>query len=101
MNKKIYINQNIERLFSLILSLTLILTLNIILTNTLFKNITQAANLRLIHVCTEFVEDYSEAVEGKLNEIESTLDLLYAKIAYKNYTKKEIMSFLLSEKENT
>ena len=101
MNKKIYINQNIERLFSLILSLTLILTLNIILTNTLFKNITQAANLRLIHACTEFVEDYSEAVEGKLNEIESTLDLLYAKIAYKNYTKKEIMSFLLSEKENT
>ena len=101
MKKKFYINQNIERLFSLILTLVLILTLNIILTNTLFKNILQAATMRFIHNSADFVEEYSEAVEAKIKEIESTLDIFYAKIAYKNYTPEQIQIFLNEEKENT
>ena len=100
MKKKIYINSNIERLFSLFVTLFLILVLNIVLAKTLFKNIISAANTRFINDCDNIVDDYSLALTGKLRQLESELDIIYAKLAYKNFSPKEIQDILQTSKES-
>ena len=90
MKKKFYINSNVERLISYAATLILILALNILLTNTLLKKITQSAQLRFIQDCAELVEDYANALESKLAALETDLDLIYAKIAYKTISPLEI-----------
>lgn len=100
MKKKFYINSNIERLFSFAASLILILGLNIILANTLLKKIKENAEAQFIEQCDDSAEEYAAAVETKLREIESRLDLFYAKLAYKRLSTETIRTFLISEKDS-
>ncbi|MBQ4378751.1 MAG: EAL domain-containing protein [Treponema sp.] len=98
--KKFYINSNIERLFSFAGSLVLILALNIIIANTLLKKIQTNTEENFIRSCDEIVEDYAFMVDTKLKQLESRIDLFYAKIAYKNLSTEKICEILISEKDN-
>lgn len=98
MSKKFYINNNIERLFSFAITLILILILNIILANTLLKKVHESDEAQFIAHCDEIVEDYAFAVDTKLRQLESRLDLFYAKIAYKELSMDSIKQLLISEK---
>ena len=98
MKKKFYINSNIERLFSFATTLVLILVLNIVLANTLLKKIYKSNEEHFIQRCDEIAEDYAFAVDTKLRQLESRLDLFYAKIAYKTLTIETIKSLLEAEK---
>ena len=100
MKKKFYINSNIERLFSFVASLILILVFNIILANTLLKKIQANAEAQFIQQCDDSINDYAIAVNTKLKQIESRLDLFYARIAYKNLSSETIKSLLVAEKDN-
>ncbi|MBR1403317.1 MAG: GGDEF domain-containing protein [Treponema sp.] len=99
MKKKFYINSNVERLISYAATLILILALNILLTNTLLKKITQSAQLRFIQDCAELVEDYANALESKLAALETDLDLIYAKIAYKTISPLEIQQIIIKARK--
>ena len=99
MKKKFYITPSIERLLSYAATLILILALNILLTNTLFKKITQSAQLKFIQDCENTVEDYANALLSKLESVETEIDLFYAKIAYKSLTPREIQSIIIRERK--
>ena len=99
MKKKFYINSNVEHLISYAATLILILALNILLTNTLLKKITQSAQLRFIQACAELVEDYANALESKLAALETDLDLIYAKIAYKTISPLEIQQIIIKARK--
>ena len=99
MKKKFYINSNVEHLISYAATLILILALNILLTNTLLKKITQSAQLRFIQDCAELVEDYANALESKLAALETDLDLIYAKIAYKTISPLEIQQIIIKARK--
>ena len=100
MSKKIYINSNLERLFSYAITLLMILGLNIILAKTLLKRIQAAAESDFIEKCDDQAEDFALAVNTKLQQIESRLDLFYAKIAYKDFSSTEIRNLIIKEKDN-
>ena len=100
MKKKFYINTNIERLISFALTLLIILILNIVLANTLLKKINDSVKANVIANCDDSIEEYAVAVDAKLSQLESRLNMFYAKIAYKNYSTAEIRNFLQEEKNN-
>lgn len=100
MGRKFYINSNIERLFALFGTLVLILILNIILANTLLKKIQNDAKLTFIQQCEDTVEDYTLALQTKLENIESEIDIIYAKLAYKTLSPESIQEVLVREKNN-
>ena len=100
MSKKFYINSNLERLFSFAITLLLILGLNVVLAKTLLKRIQTAAEADFIDKCDDQAEDFALAVDAKLLQIESRLDIFYAKIAYKNFSSDEIRQLLIKEKGN-
>ncbi len=97
MKKKFYINSNIERLFSFLASLFLILALNIVITNTLLKKIQTNTEAQFIRNCDETIEDYAFMVDTRLKQLESRLDLFYAKIAYKNLSNEQIRALIKKE----
>ncbi len=99
MTKKFYINTNIERIFSFAISLLIILVLNLILANTLLKKIQENVRATIIDNCDDQIEDYALAVNSKLRQIESRLDIFYAKIAYRDYSTNEIRKFLQNERD--
>ncbi|MBR1537439.1 MAG: EAL domain-containing protein [Treponema sp.] len=98
--KKFYINSNVERLFSFLASLVLILIVNIVLTNTLLKKIQESNEKQFLQQCDDIIEDYTIAVDAKLKQLESRIDIFYAKIAYKNLSSEKISELLVSEKDN-
>ena len=100
MKRKFYINSNIERLIFFTTSLFVILILNIILTNTLLKKIEKSAKLNVIQHCDNIIDDYANALRAKLETIQSSVDLVYAKIAYKTISDEKIRQLLISEKDN-
>ena len=100
MKKNFYINANIERLFSLLATLVLILVLNIILANTLLKKIQNGAKAAYIQNCEDTVEDYGQALQAKLEAIESEIDLLYARFAYKTLSPESIQNLLVTDKDS-
>ena len=93
MQKKFYINANVERLISFLATLFLILTVNIVLTQTMLKKLQDNAE-------SVFIDQYDDAVDGKLKQLESRIDVFYAKIAYKSFSNETIKKFLIAEKEN-
>ena len=99
MKKKIYINANIERLFSFAATLILILILNIVLANTLLKKIHRSAEAAFVQRCIDTTEDYANAVQVKLESLQAQLDLLYAKIAYKTLSDDIIRDVLRQGKD--
>uniref|UniRef100_UPI00389029F0 EAL domain-containing protein n=1 Tax=Treponema sp. TaxID=166 RepID=UPI00389029F0 len=76
-----------------------ILILGFILTKTLLKRLQGNIEAQFIEQCDSSIDDYELAVESKLKQIESRLDIFYAKIAYKTLSIKEITDYLLKEKE--
>ena len=99
MKKKFYINSNIERLFTLLGTLVLILILNIILANTLLKKIQNDSKLTFIQQCEDTVEDYVLALQTKLENLESEIDIIYAKLAYKTLSPEAIKELLTNEQK--
>ncbi|WP_294429320.1 EAL domain-containing protein [uncultured Treponema sp.] len=100
MKKKFYINSNTERFFSFAVSLVLILVLNIVIAKTLLTKIEDNHKANFISACDEMVEDYAFTVDTRLRQLESRLDLFYAKIAYKNLSIEKIQELLLKEQPN-
>lgn len=100
MKKKFYINSNTERLFSFASTLVLILALNIVITNTLLKKIQYNAEYDFMRQCDETIEDFAFLIDTKLKQLESRIDLFYAKIAYKNLSNEKIREILIEEKDN-
>lgn len=98
MSKKFYINTNIERIFSFALTLIIILVLNLVLANTLFKKIQESTRASIIDNCDDQIQDYALAVNAKLKQLESRIDIFYAKIAYRDYSTNEIRKFLQNER---
>ena len=99
MKKKFYINSNLERLFSFAATLVLILMVNIVLTQTLLKKIQANAEASFIQRCDDTVDDYALAVDAKLKQLESRIDIFYAKLAYKTLSIETIKKFLQDEKK--
>lgn len=99
MARKFYINNNIERIFSFVLTLVIILLLNIILTNTLLDKIQSSEKAAFLRKCDDTVYNYSLAVDSKLDQLEARLDKFYAKIAYKNLPMDKIREFLQAERD--
>ena len=98
MSKKFYINTNIERIFSFALTLIIILVLNLVLANTLFKKIQESTRASIIDNCDDQIQNYALAVNAKLKQLESRIDIFYAKIAYRDYSTNEIRKFLQDER---
>ena len=98
LKKKFYINANIERLFSFALTLVLILVLNIILANTLLKKIQKASEEAFVQHCINITEDYSDALQERLENLKTEVDLFYAKIAYKSLSDESIRNLLVQGK---
>ena len=96
--KKFYITNNTERFLSFLASLAIILCLNIILANTLLKKIKENAEASFIRNCGDQVETYAIAVDNKLDQLEDRLNRVYAKLAYKELTIREIRAFLKEAK---
>ena len=100
MKKKFYINSNTERLMSFTSSLILILVLNIVLANTLLRKVQKSSEETFIHSCDNVIDDYASALQAKLESIQSSIDLLYAKIAYKTISDDKIRQLIIEEKDN-
>lgn len=100
MKKKFYINTNIERLISFGITLIIILGVNIVIANTLLKKINENVKANIIDNCDDSAEEYAVSVNAKLSQLESRIDMFYAKIAYKNYSTEEIRKFILEERDN-
>ena len=100
MKKKFYINSNTERLMSFTTSLILILVLNIVLANTLLKKIQKSSEETFILNCDTTIDDYEDALMAKLESIKSSLDLVYAKLAYKTISEDKIEQLIIEEREN-
>ncbi len=98
MKKKFYINSNVERFAVFLITLILIIALNIILANTLLKKIETKEITDFIIKQDDMVESYADSVSSKLMQIESRLDSIYAKIAYKNLSTEEIKKFIENER---
>ncbi len=100
MKKKFYVSAGIERFFSFLASVILIIVLNIVFTNTLFEKINANEEINYIEKCDDLAEDYASSIESGLLNLESRLDLFYAKIAYKDISPEEISKFLKDEAAN-
>lgn len=95
MRKKVFINPNLERLFSFIFFILMIIIINFVLTKTVLKKIQKASEDQLIDKCAHYTDDYSDEIEKKLEEIKVMLDPYYAKVAYKNLPMEKLRDNLI------
>ena len=95
MRKKVFINPNLERLFSFIVFIIMIIIINFVLTKTVLKKIQRANEDQLIDWCAHCTDDYSDEIEKKLEEIKVMLDPYYAKVAHKNLPMEKLRDNLI------